>query len=282
MADPVVCLDGYTYERSNIEEWFKSQSGLIGVPHAFTSPLTGEKLQSTILIRNLNLAKAIAKYTGTNLHLNTTPAKYDESPAPVIIGEAVNDFKAIESLQFSPWSLGKSITLEEHRSVACRLAVHADTVDWYEFIAFSAFPARLSSQEKPRALFKIEKTVTNWGGFTIGISPCAPDSIKAAQVKDFVDANCWYLDSNNWFHIPNGASVLVPWSTSKLRQGDTFGMIVPESGRICFMVNGEKKLDLKDTELPIKVGTQLFGFVALTGAYDRVRIIQDSPDDWKI
>lgn len=284
MVDPVVCVDGYTYERSNVEEWFKSQSGSSSESHVFTSPLTGEKLQSTLLIRNINLAKAIAKFGGGCSHLK--PNKIAEvgglQSSPVVYTEGSDSFRKFEYLQFSPFSLGRSITLDAQRSVAYRSMVPADTVDWYSFIAFSAFPARLTSEEKPRMLVKIEKTVTSWGGITIGFSPKAPDTIKTAEIKDFVDANCWWLDSNNWFHCPNGASVLVPWSTAKLRVGDTFGMIIPESRRMCFFVNREKVLDIKDAELPHKLTNQLYGFVALTGSYDSLRIIQDGAADWKV
>jgi hypothetical protein len=45
-------------------------------------------------------------------------------------------------------------------------------------------------------------------------------------------------------------------------------------------MNGVKKLDLKDTGIPTKIGTQLYGFVALTGGYEEVRILQDTNEDW--
>lgn len=74
--------------------------------------------------------------------------------------------------------------------------------------------------------------------------------------------------------------MLVPWSSSRLKEGDRIGIQVPSHGRLCVFVNGKKTVDLKDTDLPVKLGTQLYGFVALTGGFERVRIIQDAPSDW--
>ena len=44
MVDPVVMMDGMTYERSAIQQWLDKGNS--------TSPLTGEKLPSTVLIPN--------------------------------------------------------------------------------------------------------------------------------------------------------------------------------------------------------------------------------------
>jgi hypothetical protein len=126
----------------------------------------------------------------------------------------------------------------------------------------------------------VEKAQTGWGGFTIGLSPTAPEKIETAYLKDFIDANAWWLDDSNWFHTPLGGTVLVPWSTSKVKQGDKVGIEVPSEGRVCVYLNGERKLELKDTEIPFKRGTQLYAFIALTGGYTRVRVVQDSPEDW--
>lgn len=270
MHDPVVCVDGFTYERENIEHWFREHEAGTNTDPTYTSPVTGLKLQSLLLIPNLNLAKAIAHFTHREIMLS--------HPVPVVETEQETPF---ESLQFSQWTLGKSVTLENHRSVVAKGAQPADTEDWYDSIAFSAFPSRFTADEKPRVLFLVEEAKTGWGGLTLGFSPIAADQIKTAALHDFIDASAWWLDGSSWFHTPNGCSVLVPWSSSELRVGDQVGLIVPSQGRLCVFVNGKKKLDLKDTELPVKLGTQLYGFVALTGGYKRVRIIQDTPLDWK-
>jgi hypothetical protein len=51
MRDPVITVDGQTYERTEIEEWFALGNR--------TSPLTGEALLSTNLFPNIALRKAI-------------------------------------------------------------------------------------------------------------------------------------------------------------------------------------------------------------------------------
>ena len=52
MRDPVITSDGQTYERTAIEQWLEKRVQL-GLPG--TSPLTGERLESTALISNVVL-----------------------------------------------------------------------------------------------------------------------------------------------------------------------------------------------------------------------------------
>jgi hypothetical protein len=282
MTDPVVCVDGFSYERSNIENWFATQSANRNGQVTFTSPVTGEVLQSRLIIKNINLAKAISQFIpGSALHLKpSAPALEEKSTGFVPAQSSRSREPTVESLQFSRWSLGKAVTLEEHSSVAVKSAMHADVVDWYEYIAISDFPSRYTPDQKPRACFLIEASKTGWGGLCLGFCPESPDKIKAAEVKDYLDANAWWLDGSKWFHSPDGGAVLVNWSTDQLRPGDRVGITVPSQGRFCLYVNGVIKVDLKDTGLPVKVGTQLYGFVGLTGGYEKVRIVQEIPSDW--
>jgi hypothetical protein len=279
MQDPVVAIDGFTYERESVEYWFREQGTKPSGDVRYTSPVTGERLQSTLVIPNTNLAKAITYYLGIQLAV-TLPKSKGSNEQPESDPLLHEDEGTRISLQFSHWTIGKAITLDHHRSVITKSILPADRADWYDLIAFSAFPSRFTVDEKPRVLFQVEKARTGWGGLTFGFSPLAPDQIKTGILYDFIDAYCWWLDGSNWFHTPNGGTVLVPWSTSDIKQGDRVGIIVPSHGRFCVYVNGVKKVDLKETDLPVKIGTQLYGFVALTGGYDRVRIIQDSPSDW--
>ena len=53
MADPVMALDGHTYERSAIAEWFRTSD---------ISPLTGLRVESKSLVPNHALRKAIDDY----------------------------------------------------------------------------------------------------------------------------------------------------------------------------------------------------------------------------
>ena len=53
MEDPVVACDGITYNRSEIEEWFKKHD---------TSPKTGEILKSKNLIPNISIRNAIEEW----------------------------------------------------------------------------------------------------------------------------------------------------------------------------------------------------------------------------
>lgn len=67
MTDPVFCADGYTYERSAIEQHIASQQELlahIGMADSarVTSPLTKQPLESTQLFPNRAIQAALASY----------------------------------------------------------------------------------------------------------------------------------------------------------------------------------------------------------------------------
>jgi hypothetical protein len=53
MEDPVMCMDGQSYERRAIEQWLRSKS---------TSPATGARLPSKVLVPNLALRHAIEDF----------------------------------------------------------------------------------------------------------------------------------------------------------------------------------------------------------------------------
>merc|ERR1739838_654017 len=46
MGDPIVCNDGYTYERESLLKWFDT---LMEDRHELTSPMTGETVDARIL-----------------------------------------------------------------------------------------------------------------------------------------------------------------------------------------------------------------------------------------
>lgn len=54
MRDPVVCADGFTYERAAIEEWFLSGK--------LTSPMTNSTLASLAYRRHSQLKRAISEF----------------------------------------------------------------------------------------------------------------------------------------------------------------------------------------------------------------------------
>ena len=54
MLDPVIAQDGFTYERSAIEMWFKNGND--------TSPMTNDLLPSLVLIPNNNLKSQVTSW----------------------------------------------------------------------------------------------------------------------------------------------------------------------------------------------------------------------------
>ena len=69
MADPVIAIDGHSYERAAIEKWFLRSD---------LSPATGLRLPSTELIPNVNLRQAIQNAKEKRLAASTIAAGYDE------------------------------------------------------------------------------------------------------------------------------------------------------------------------------------------------------------
>lgn len=54
MNDPVITVDGHTFERKAIEEWFSRGNS--------TNPLTGKAIQSKVLIPNIALKNVIEEF----------------------------------------------------------------------------------------------------------------------------------------------------------------------------------------------------------------------------
>lgn len=71
MTDPVIASDGYSYERSAIEEWFRTSN---------KSPVTNQALSDRSLQANVNLKQAIDAYRETH-HLAARPAPAQTRPA---------------------------------------------------------------------------------------------------------------------------------------------------------------------------------------------------------
>ena len=57
LTDPVICSDGFTYERTAIEIWLRSNN---------SSPMTGLVLENKNLIPNHNLRSAIEDWLSRN------------------------------------------------------------------------------------------------------------------------------------------------------------------------------------------------------------------------
>jgi endonuclease/exonuclease/phosphatase (EEP) superfamily protein YafD len=62
MKDPVLCVDGNSYERTAIEEWFKTSK---------TSPLTNLPLKSKQIFSNFNLKQSIKLFADKIQHGTT-------------------------------------------------------------------------------------------------------------------------------------------------------------------------------------------------------------------
>ncbi|CAD7960526.1 unnamed protein product [Amoebophrya sp. A120] len=81
LCDPVIAMDGYSYERNNILRYFQQErqygagaatsSSSTTQQVCYRSPKTGQELPSNFLIANLNLRKAIDYWLATNHNMYT-------------------------------------------------------------------------------------------------------------------------------------------------------------------------------------------------------------------
>ena len=88
MVDPVVALDGFSYDRTNIEKWFLAQSGKMPT----TSPSTKKEID-TLLIPNRALRERIEQYK-----LATTPQPTPASPSLPVFDNSTIQFE--QQLQY--------------------------------------------------------------------------------------------------------------------------------------------------------------------------------------
>ena len=79
MADPVVAMDGFTYERSAIEKWFCSSP---------TSPMTRASILPTVRNPNMSLRSQIAAWDTEWKHTPTTTTGDAESASCYVNGAA--------------------------------------------------------------------------------------------------------------------------------------------------------------------------------------------------
>lgn len=75
MVDPVIAMDGHTYEHSAITRWFKEHMQRV------TSPMTNLPLPSQMLVPNVSLRKLIQDFSATSKAQELTKRKADKEPA---------------------------------------------------------------------------------------------------------------------------------------------------------------------------------------------------------
>jgi hypothetical protein len=75
MKDPVVAEDGYSYDRSNIEKWFKKNS---------TTPNTDSPINKT-LIPNIALRNLIEHFNEKSIFCDESPSDYIICPISIVI-----------------------------------------------------------------------------------------------------------------------------------------------------------------------------------------------------
>ena len=266
MEDPVVTVDGFSYERRAIEQWLRSSD---------LSPLTGHKLVSTVLIANVNLHKAIDLYKKT--HINDT-----------FIPEHLSDVISVFPTGAQPRQVSKEMdtpyaylddtpdAMSDHLKGACVAIRDSRTVTriaepstWYGTVVFVARPVKVFGTGN-FVILEIMESLTQWGGLVVGFS--VVDFRQQESQTRVIDEYSYYLDSQGWLQLPGSSSMLCDWHAGNLKQGDVVIVTLPEDGRFVVSVNGVNKVDVLP-ETPVPRGP-LFPFFACFGACKTVRLVE--------
>ena len=122
MRDPVMTVDGQTYERTEIEKWFALGNK--------TSPLTGEELPSTNLLPNIALRKAIRESAPLQLLAARTVRPHTIRGVPEMTGNNQPDGNPDQDKQaFFSRALVRDVggvNLKKKLPCQCRLAMTGD------------------------------------------------------------------------------------------------------------------------------------------------------------
>lgn len=112
MVDPVVAADRYTYERYNIESWFKINN---------TSPMTNNVLISKVLYPNLLVKQLIAKYAEeNNIILHSIAVDYEKKRNELCKAAANGDTERVISLSLE----GGYIERYGNNALACAVGMN--------------------------------------------------------------------------------------------------------------------------------------------------------------
>ncbi|KAF4740091.1 hypothetical protein FOZ63_002188, partial [Perkinsus olseni] len=228
MRDPVCTVDGHSYERSAIEAWFRNQeaAGL-----RYSSPMTGEALPTATLIPNITLKRVIDDFLDKTPEverlLDTTasaPPLYMHNALSSAVGRpgTSGEYPSIErrssslydmrSLSFAEEPRGNLIELDGYKKKARRCGTSALN-DWLESIVFCSFPLSINGYNRS-VEYRIEKTVTGWGGIHIGVTPDDPKALaKSANLNTHLEEHSWWVDASGWLHIPDEGASLCGWSS---------------------------------------------------------------------
>jgi hypothetical protein len=262
MEDPVVTVDGFSYERRAIEQWLLSSD---------VSPLTGYKLVSTVVIPNVNLHKAILLYQKEMLAADQASDIISVFPPNKKTQEMRIEQSPYAYLSDEPDTLSahlKGGIVSINGRVVSRTVTEASG-SWYNTVVFVERPVKVYGVGNYFVL-EILETVTQWGGLVLGLTTV--DFRQQQAQSRVIDEYSYYLDSQGWLHCPDSSSTLCDWHAGTLSVGSFVTVTLPDDGRFIVTVDGKTKVDVLP-EIPIPQGP-LFPFVACFGACKSLRLIE--------
>eukprot|EP00397_Hematodinium_sp_SG-2012_P034379 GEMP01036873.1.p1 GENE.GEMP01036873.1~~GEMP01036873.1.p1 ORF type:complete len:332 (+),score=76.91 GEMP01036873.1:247-1242(+) len=282
MRDPVITVDGHSYERRQIEAWFGSQDKP-------TSPITSEALPSKTLIPNHALRSAINKYYETlprdvqaqvdldAAELPTISLKSKKTVMPTVLAMPVDGANvppdaaivhgvALRSNASGAWSWASQDCVADRVEVVGNGAVLRRKEQGGRFTdvaAFASRPLRLFYGEPMVFAIQIIKASYAWGGICMGVAPEFTPG-EAYSLETHLERNSWYLDGDRWFRSPlDENNQLVSLSTANLKEGHVLALQVEDTGAISYSVNGKQIFRIDGAV--VDVSQPLVPWVALMG-----------------
>ena len=264
MEEPVITVDGFSYERKAIEQWLESSE---------LSPMTGNKLASKVLIPNLNLHKAIMLFRKEQDNGN-----YDRLSDLVSVFPPAQRVQSTSSAQeqgpyaylndmpdsISSQLKGVSVAIDDR--LVKRIT---EPTSWYNTVVFVNNPVKVYGVGNYFVLEIIE-TITQWGGLVVGVSTV--DFRQQESQTRVIDEYSYYLDSQGWLHCPDSSSLLCDWHSGTLKADSVVTVTLPDDGRFIVAVDGKVKVDVRP-DISIPHGP-LFPFFACFGACKSARLLE--------
>uniref|UniRef100_A0A0G4G837 U-box domain-containing protein n=1 Tax=Chromera velia CCMP2878 TaxID=1169474 RepID=A0A0G4G837_9ALVE len=272
MRDPVVTVDGHSYERTAISAWFDEGKK--------TSPASGATLPSSVLLPNHALRYAIEHFLDMNPQMRNFQAKNDTTMPrvkrnPYSVNAGRYDV-AGESFCFLNEGHGDCVEVKDFGRIAQRWRESPKMVDTVVFIAQ---PLRQMPSDPVSFSFRVLEHVTAMSGMLLGLSPEPLPAIlkkEDTDLEEYIKGNCWYIDQAGWLFRPYETGDHLSWNIADLRAQDLVCLTVTEDGSLVVEVNDEVK-----TKYPAKIPTvlkdgsfqEMYGFMSITGNVKAVELV---------
>jgi len=303
MNNPVIAVDGHSYDEKHIMAWFQNHAHIAGA----ISPITGEILPSRTLIPNHALRVAIDEYYQSlpdDLRREIDHDRNEPVPMP-----AQRDARAQSSTsKTSQYNCGTTRPVDKpvlkgtvvSGEPAVVMATVPGTWEWCcwgpkvdatnnnrdlrrieeggqnaDVAAIGNRTLRLYPDEPMIFSVEIKKVSCAWGGLHIGLIANLRNG-NMTSLEDEIESRGWYLDGDRWYRTPGDDNELTSLWTGNLKKNDIMSFRVGDDGSITYYINGSKMVSLANRKIPVH--ESLYPFVSLMGSTVEVSLECQHPE----